>query len=278
MAGKFPRTTELPSQSTLFWVSHKDRYLRQLLIEDIEAETGRCLIVYFTDCDNTNAQIDVGDDVHLAELLNSCVGRPVDLLLETNGGGTDATEKLCSLLRAMAPDLRVIVPRRAKSNGTVLTMCGQTVVLGMESELGPIDPAIGSVPAHFVLNAPAGSFNAIDLQLAQTARAQTEKLAKNLLGTGMMKDRTPSDIDEVIGKLATRNLYHSHGSVIDHKEAKELGFDVTFLDHTSQVWKKLWLLRAMYQYDCPIGGYAKMFESTKVSTGTALVPPPGAKP
>lgn len=277
MAASFPRTPDLPKQSPLFWVNHKDRYLRQLLIEDIEAETGRCLIVYFTDCDHTNAQIDVGDDVHLAELLGGCIGKPVDLLLETNGGVTDATEKLCSLLREMAPDLRVIVPRRAKSNGTVLTMCGQTVVLGMESELGPIDPSVGvGVPAHFILNAPAGSFNAIDLQIAYTARMQTQKLAKQLLASGMMKARPANEIDEAVEKLATRNTYHSHGSVIDHREAAALGFNVTFLDHDSTLWKKLWLLRAMYQFDCPIGGYAKLFESAKVSTGTEISPPPAS--
>lgn len=273
MASTFPRTPDLPTQSPLFWVNHKDRYLRQLLIEDIEAETGRSLIVYFTDCDHTNAQIDVGDDVHLAELLGGCMGKPVDLLLETNGGMTDATEKLCSLLREMAPDLRVIVPRRAKSNGTVLTMCGQTVVLGMESELGPIDPSIGvGVPAHFILNAPPGSFNPLDLQVAQTARMQTQKLAKQLLASGMMKDRESQEIDDVVDKLATRNTYHSHGSVIDHREAATLGFHVTFLGHDSTLWKKLWLLRAMYQFDCPIGGYAKLFESAKVSTGTEIAP------
>lgn len=274
MVGLFPRTTDLPSQSPLFWVSHKDRYLRQLLIRDIEQETGRCVVVYFTDCDHTNAQIDVGDDVHLSELLQNCIGKPIDLLLETNGGGTDATEKLCSLLRSMAPDLRVIVPRRAKSNGTVLTMCGQTVVLGMESELGPIDPFIGSVPVHFVLNAPAGTFNPIDMQLAQTARMQTEKMAKHLLTSGMMKDRDTADIDIAIQQLATRDVYHSHGSVIDHKEAAKLGFHVTYLDENSKLWKKFWLLRAMYQYDCPLGGYAKMFESATRSSGTAIAIPP----
>jgi len=278
MAPSFPRTPDLPKQSPLFWVNHKDRYLRQLLIEDIEAETNRCLIVYFTDCDHTAAQIDIGDDVHMAELLGGCIDRPVDLLIETNGGGTDATEKLCSLLRAMAPDLRVIVPRRAKSNGTVLTMCGQTVVLGMESELGPIDPSIGGVPVDFVLNAPPGAFNAIDLQLAQTAKQQTEKLAKQLLESGMMNGRPSNEIDEAIDKLATRNTYHSHGSVIDHKEAAQLGFKVTFLDHSSTLWKKFWLLRSMYQYDCPIGGFAKLFESSKFSTGTAVPAPSPSKP
>ena len=267
----FPRTKVLPKQSPLFWVNHKDRYLRQLLIEDIEADTNRCLLVYFTDCDHTAAQIDSGDDVHFAELLNSCAGKPIDLFLETNGGVTDATEKICSLLRATAPDLRVIVPRRAKSNGTVLTMCGQTVVLGVESELGPIDPFIGHVPAHFVLNAPPGSFNAIDMQLAATARQQTEKLARDLLSTGMMKSNTAPEIEATIAKLVTRDVYYSHGSVIDYKEATTLGFNVTFLDQSSELWRKLWLLRVMYQHDCPLGGYAKLFESAKISTGVEAV-------
>ena len=277
MIDTFPRTLALPKQSPLFWVTHKDRYLRQLLIEDIERETGRSLIVYFTDCDNTNSQIDQGDDVHLAELLNGCSGKPVDLLLETNGGATDATEKLCSLLRAMAPDLRVVVPRRAKSNGTVLTMCGQTVVLGMESELGPIDPALGPIPVDFILNAPPGSFNPIDLQVATTARMQTEKLASQLLGSGMMTGKTSQEIDEAVKKLATRNHYHSHGSVIDYKEASALGFKVTFLGQDSDLWRRFWLLRSMYQHDCPLSGYAKLFESSKFSTGTAVASPPAPK-
>jgi hypothetical protein len=268
----FPRTTDLPKQSPLFWVSHKDRYLRQLLIDDIEVETKRCLIVYFTDCDHTSAQIDIGDDVFFSEMLNACAGNPIDLMLETNGGVTDATEKLCSLLRQMAPDLRVIVPRRAKSNGTVLTMCGQTVVLGAESELGPIDPNIGAVPAHFVINAPPNTFNAIDLQLAQTARQQTTKLARDLLSTGMMQGRPPAEIDETVSKLASRDVYHSHGSVIDYKEAQALGFNVTFLGD-SELWKKFWLLRAMYQHDCPIAGYAKLFETKRISTAVAVSQP-----
>jgi hypothetical protein len=44
---KFPRGAELPSQSPLFWVEQKDRYLRQLLIRDIEELSGRRLVVYF---------------------------------------------------------------------------------------------------------------------------------------------------------------------------------------------------------------------------------------
>jgi hypothetical protein len=270
MPDTFPRAKELPNQSPLFWVSHKDRYLRQLLIRDIEEETKRCLIVYFTDCDRTNAQIDISDDVYFAELLRTCAGQPVDLLLETNGGMTDATEKICALLRQSAPDLRVIVPRRAKSNGTVIALCGSTILMGMESELGPIDPSINNIPVDFILNAPPGSFNALDMQVAQTARNQTRKLATDLLSTGMMQGQSNANIELVIDKLATRDHYHSHGSVIDAREAKSLHLNVTAYSPSDPLWQKLWLLRTMYQYDSGQNGYAKLFESNKVSTAVTV--------
>src|ERR1700675_3279130 len=105
MGDSFPRSMDLPQQSPQFWVTHKDRYLRQLLIQDIQQQTGRELIVYFTDCDRSQAVIDSTDDTFLTELLDGISRPKVDLFLETNGGGTDATEKICSLLRQKAPDL-----------------------------------------------------------------------------------------------------------------------------------------------------------------------------
>lgn len=272
MAEFFPRTADAPTQSPLFWVTHKDRYLRQLLIRDIQSETGRELIVYFTDCDRTNAQIDQSDDVAISELLTSCAGKPVDLLLETNGGATDATEKVCSLLRQAAPDLRVIVPRRAKSNGTVIALCGSVILMGQQSELGPIDPSIGGVPAEFVVNAPVGSFNPIDIQYAQAARGQTRKLASALLSTGMMKGFEEKDIKDTIEKLATKVEYHSHGSTIDADEASILHLNVLKLTQDNVLWRKIWLLRTMYQYDCGQQRHAKIFEGAFVSTAVPLPP------
>jgi ClpP class serine protease len=211
MSGCFPRTTDTPNQSPLYWVAHKDRYLRQLLIKDIEEITKRNLVVYYTDCDRTVAQIKQSDDVAFYELLNKIEGKAIDLLLETNGGLTDATEKICGLLRQATNDLRVIVPRRAKSNGTVIALCGSSILMGFQSELGPIDPSIGGVPAEFVINAPPGSFNPLDLQYADAARKQTRKLASTLLKTGMMNEYSIQEVEDTIEKLATKDHYHSHG-------------------------------------------------------------------
>jgi hypothetical protein len=273
MPPSFPRSAEIPSQSPLFWVAHKDRYLRQLLIGDIEEQTGRKLIVYFTDCDRTQASIDISDDAHLAELLSTVSGSPTDLMLETNGGATDTTEKICSMLRQAVPDLRVIVPRRAKSNGTVIALCGTHILMGAESELGPIDPSIAGIPVEFLLNAPAGSFTAIDIQAAEAFRKQTRKLAKSLLSSGMMKGNQTGEIEETVEKLATRDHYHSHGSVIDAKEAAALKLSIIEHGADDPLWRKIWLLRTMYQYDCGARQYAKVFEGVKISSAVTAVKP-----
>jgi hypothetical protein len=267
MPESFPRTNIVPNQSPLFWVSHKDRYLRQLLISDIESETGRDLIVYFTDTDNSLAIIDPGDDQFLYELLRDRHHDGIDLLLETPGGATDTTEKLCAMLRSMAPDIRVVVPRRAKSNGTLMALSSKEILMSATSELGPIDPSLGNLPAEFILNDPTA--NPILKQAAYTAALQTKRLAKDLLNSGMMQGVDEKIIDETVEVLASRQRFHSHGSVVDAREAEKLGLKVNFFEHSDPLWQKFWLLRSMYAYDAPRNGHAKIFEGLRVSTAVA---------
>lgn len=272
MAEAFPRGLELPSQSPLFWVNNKDRYLRQLLISDIQAETGRDLVVYFSDCDKTSAQIDQLDDIYLSELLAARKSDKVDLLIETNGGFTDATEKVCSVLLNARIDLRVIVPRRAKSNGTVIAFCGTSILMGCDSELGPIDPFVGGIPADFVRKAGPALNNPLLVLQADSAVSQTRKLASQLLARGMLNGKSPADIDALLDKLATRNVYHSHGAVIDADEAKGIGLNVVRYESNDPLWKKFWLLRSMYAYDCQVHQYSKIFEGKMISCPVAVMP------
>jgi hypothetical protein len=263
----FPRGTDLPGQSPLFWVQHKDRYLRQLLIRDIEAETKRQLIVYHSDCNVGGVNIDHGDDIYMAELLNAAGSGPVDLMIETNGGDTDATEKICSQLCDGGRDLRVVVPRRAKSNGTVIALAGFEILMGMESELGPIDPAINFIPVEFILGAAAAGqpVDPVMLQAAARALDQTKKLAGELLAHRMLKGADPKVIGDIIAKLAARTHYHSHGSVVNAEEAVALGLKVSTFKPDDQLWRKFCLLRAMFQHDCVQIGAGKLFEGSKVS-------------
>lgn len=269
----FPRGTAAPGQSPLFWVANKDRYLRQLLIGDIEAETKRELIVYFTDCDASTAQIDHKDDIYLSELLGDRKSNDVDLLLETNGGLTDATEKVCAVLRNAGIKLRVIVPRRAKSNGTVIAFCGESIVMGNDSELGPIDPFVMvnglPIPCDFIIKSAQRLQDPLIIQMAISGMEQTKKLAKQLLQTGMMQGS--QTIDTTLQKIATRDTYHSHGAVIDYMEAQSLGLKVEHLAPDCDLWKRLWLLRSMYSFDCRQAGYAKIFEGRRISSPVVTV-------
>jgi hypothetical protein len=262
----FPRGKLTPKQSTVFWVEQKDRYLRQLLIKDIQESTGRDLVVYYMDC-QSEAQIDAIDDKYVIELIKGTKTKSLDLLIETNGGFTDATEKLVSILRSLRPNFRAIVPRRAKSNGTLIALASCEIVMGSNTELGPIDPYVmlqSPIPAQFILQAQ-GQVDPIVFKFAEFAVKQTQKLATTLLTDGMLSGKTPEEIEAVVAALSTRDVYHSHGSVIDHQEAVRLGLNVTHLPPDDELWQKLWLLRCMLEYDAKRSGVAKIFEGEWVS-------------
>jgi membrane-bound ClpP family serine protease len=61
---------------------------------------------------------------------------PFDLMLETSGGGTDATESLVSLIKNLAMDLRVLVVNAAKSNGTLPGLAACSIVMGPQVAIG----------------------------------------------------------------------------------------------------------------------------------------------
>lgn len=273
----FPRGTGLPTQSPLYWVSQKDRYLRQLLIRDIEAITKRELLVYFTDC-STGAMINADDEPFMNELLHGLQDGDFDLLLETPGGITDCAENVISTLHNHGKSYRVIVPSRAKSNGTVIALAAEAIVMGANSELGPIDPSLDNMPCTFIIEAfkQGQQVNPILLQSALHALEQTKTLARTVLKRGMMKDKEDVEVDAAITALASRDTYHSHGAVVDYNEAKRLGLQIKDLPPKDELWQKLWLLRCMYASDARQAGAAKVFESSRYSH--SLVYPPRPAP
>jgi hypothetical protein len=269
---KFPRTAELPTQSPLFWVEQKDRYLRQLLIRDIEDLTKRRLVAYFANRFE-GAQIDQRDCSFLAELLGDVGSDPVDLLLETTGGMTDATESLISLMRNLKLDFRVIVANSAKSNGTLLCFAAKSIVMGASSELGPIEPLVNNIPCSILVQKEIAAQNFSLHKFEEYALNQSKKLAKLLLSEGMMKGKPSNEIDNVVQKLSSRDVYFSHGSAIDHGEASSLGLSVEYLNPGDPVWERVWLLHCMYEHDCRKSRYIKIFEGRARSTAVAAPPP-----
>ena len=132
--------------------------------------------------------------------------------------------------------------------------------MGVTSKLGPIEPSVGEVPATILITEEYKKIGFGMHMLGNYAFEQTRKVAINLLQTGMMSSLESDYIENVAHTLCTRSHFPSHGSVINHVEAKKLGLNVTFLDGDDSLWRKLWLLYSMYVFDCKTRGLSKIFE------------------
>ena len=78
--------------------------------------------------------------------------RGLDLILHTPGGSSSATESLVDYLRStFGKDIRAIVPQLAMSAGTMIALSCKEILMGKHSSLGPIDPQVGGIAAHAIL-------------------------------------------------------------------------------------------------------------------------------
>ena len=76
----------------------------------------------------------------------------LDLIIHTPGGNIAATQSLVDYIRRMfGKDVRAIVPQAAFSAGTILACSCKSIVMGKESNLGPVDPQVSGVPAYGVI-------------------------------------------------------------------------------------------------------------------------------
>jgi len=87
-------------------------------------------------------------------IIQCCLGRfgypeapaeseeTIDLVLDTLGGPLDSAFKTVLALRRFTKRLRVFVPRRAKSAGTLIAIGGDELFMSPFSELGPLDTQI----------------------------------------------------------------------------------------------------------------------------------------
>jgi len=72
----------------------------------------------------------------------------LDLILHTPGGGIAATQSIVNYLQKMfGSDIRAIVPQIAMSAGTIIACCCKEILMGKQSNLGPIDPQLRGIPA-----------------------------------------------------------------------------------------------------------------------------------
>jgi hypothetical protein len=91
------------------------------------------------------------------------------------------------------------------------------------------------------------------------------KMATDILSNAMMRGKTATEVDAVIQKISTSSGYLSHGAVIDFEEATNLGLSAIYLHPADDLWKRIWLLYCLYDYDTKAKNVGKIFEGSKFS-------------
>lgn len=122
---------------------YKNRIENYKWLEDNRASK---LIVYFTG-DRPGMETQIAPDVleYFSEQLDK-IGKvnKISLMLYTRGGDTMAAYSLVNLVRQFCNEFEIIIPSKARSSGTIISLGADHIMMTKQATLGPIDPSLNS--------------------------------------------------------------------------------------------------------------------------------------
>lgn len=177
----------------------------------------------------------------------------LDLILHTPGGNIAATESLVVYLKKLfGYDIRVFVPQIAMSAGTMIALAAKTIVMGKQSNLGPIDPQYGGMSCAAVLeefetaledvkNNPTSvnvwsniirKYHPTFIGDCKKAIDWSEEIVKQWLKENMFSQSADPDVDasRVVAHLSSHNNTYSHARHIHIDDLKNIGVNVIELE------------------------------------------------
>lgn len=125
--------------------------MRRKYLGTMHKYTGRNIIAYYSAFVQKPRIDGTGiDDNDKNAFMQAVCGldrsKGLDLILHTPGGQIAAAESLVSYLKALfGKDIRVFVPQIAMSAGTMIALSSKEIIMGKQSNLGPIDPQFGGM-------------------------------------------------------------------------------------------------------------------------------------
>lgn len=179
----------------------------------------------------------------------------LDLILHTPGGDIAATESLVDYLYSMfGKDIRVIVPQISMSAGTMIALCAKEIVMGKQSNLGPIDPQMGGLACQAVLdefkqakedikqNPHSASlwqviiskYHPTFLGACKQAIEWSEKMVSRWLEENMCSDKKDS-VKEIMKTFADHKKQKSHARHISKQECEDVGLKVLSLEENQEL-------------------------------------------
>ena len=232
--------------------------VRRKYLKILNQYTGRNVIAYYSGFLQKPSSLETAiDDNDKNAFMQAVYGldksKGLDLILHTPGGNTAATESIVKYLHSIfGNDIRAFIPQMAMSAGTMIALSCKEIVMGKQSNIGPIDPQFGGVSCAGVIEefdraikevtanpASVPIWQVIIAQYHPTFVGDCQKaidwsktMVVEWLKNNMLSDNPNSDVDanEIFKVLSSHEETYSHSKHIHIKECQELGIKVIPLE------------------------------------------------
>lgn len=229
--------------------------VRRKYLSSISEVTGRNTIAYYSSfLQKPNApSIDINDDdrnAFMSMVYKMDRTKGLDLILHTPGGSIAAAESIVDYLRKMfGNDIRAIIPQIAMSAGTMIACSCKCIVMGKQSNLGPIDPKYNGISTYGVIEEFSrakqeiaadprtipiwqtiiGKYNPAFIGDCEKAIQWSNSIVTDWLSTNMLKEN-PNLAKEIVTHLSDHSETLSHERHIHYDECKKLGLTIESLE------------------------------------------------
>jgi len=178
----------------------------------------------------------------------------LDLLIHTPGGQVAATESVVNYLKKMFnDDIVAFIPQIAMSAGTMMACACKTIVMGKQSNLGPIDPQFNGIPAIGVLDefkkaaeeikvnpekiplwqVIISKYHPTFLAECENAVGWSKQVVGEWLQSGMFCEEADKELKAkaVVDALSNREEMKAHARHIDIDACKKIGLKIVDLEN-----------------------------------------------
>ena len=193
---------------------------RDQIIHEIEEERGTKVItlIHRKEPWGTEGPVIEESERILQQIRETPPDKPIDLILHTTGASRFAAHMIAMSLKFRKSKVTVIVPFYALSNGTMLALAGDEIMMEHYSILGTVEPQFGDMPAVAVMSLttrlPLEMVSDFMVLLADRARMETEN-TKGFVKWLLEKKMSPEQVEQVAAFLVTGGVTVSTPITLD---------------------------------------------------------------